>query len=132
MNIIDELVDLARLAYKTDPSAADELITKIIANTSEYKLGRVLSMEIARLKCDKTSTNVEELQTQVKSLQAQVDSLQSDAEKEEESETQTEKLKSLLEEAKDVVGLIDPDLYNAIDEALEEKEDLLESSNDNG
>jgi len=111
MDIIDEIVDLARLAYESNPFEADDLITKISSRvSSEYKLGRVLSMEIARLRCDYKSKKehdnsiIEDMQEKINELTAE-----------------NEHLLSVIDEGKEigkeVIGLIDPDLYNEIIES---------------
>jgi len=93
MDIIDEMVDLARLAYKADKLQADELVSKIVARTSDFKLGRVLSMEQARLRCTE-KTNIDDLEAEVEFLQ------------------------KVLEDVDDVkvtaIGLLDPDLHEQI------------------
>jgi len=50
MDIIDEMVDLAKLAFEANPTEAEELIRKIATATENYKISRALSMELARLR----------------------------------------------------------------------------------
>ena len=51
MDIVDELVDLARLAFEANPREAEPLVLRIADATESYRLGRVLRMELSRLRC---------------------------------------------------------------------------------
>lgn len=101
-NIVDELVELSRLAYQANAFEAEPLIRTIATSAEEYKLGRVLSFELARLKCGKIEATVSEskedkpkavdLIMKVQDLEAEIEDLKS-------------QLKEAIEEKNEIVGL---------------------------